>query len=277
MKSLNSILEYNLISIFNFNSFYMDRFTGQVAIITGSTEGIGLSTACHLAEEGASVVINGRDINKLNEAYSKISNISDAEVMIFQGDINKKSIRNNIVLDTIKRFDRIDILINNAGGGTDIQSSEEISDEEWNQTIEFNLNSSFKMSRNVIPYMRANNYGRIVNISSVAGRFRGRLSGAHYSAAKAGLLGMTRHLSWELASFNITVNAVAPGFVATDRAIRKWEHHTLEDKALIIQQIPLKRFALPEEIATAICFLASKSSSYITGATLDVNGGFYMS
>jgi len=197
--------------------------------------------------------------------------------MLFQGDITEISVRNNLVLETFQRFGRIDILINNAGGGTDNQVIEEISDEEWNQTLEFNLNSSFGMCRNVVPYMRANKYGRIVNVSSVAGRFRGRLSGPHYSAAKAGLLGMTRHLSWELAKYDITVNAVAPGFVNTERAVKKWEKHTLEEQNHMIQQIPLKRFASTEEIASAICFLASKSASYITGTTLDVNGGFYMS
>lgn len=255
----------------------MNPFVGQVAIITGSSEGIGLSAACQLAEEGASVVINGRDIDKLRAASSKIGKIKNAQVMQFQGDITDESVRNNLVLETIRRFGRIDILINNAGGGTDNKATEEISDEEWNHGMEFNLNSSFKICRNVIPYMRANKYGRIVNVSSVAGRFRGRLSGPSYSAAKAGLLGMTRYLSWELAKYEITVNAVAPGFVATERALKKWEKHTLEDQNQIIQQIPLKRFASTEEIAAAICFLASKRASYITGTTLDVNGGFYMS
>lgn len=254
----------------------MQSFKDQVAIITGSTDGIGLSTACLLAEAGAAVVINGRDMNKLQDAERKILLAANNGVLAFQGDITKKEVRESIVGETIKRFNRIDILINNVGGGTDVHRIEDVSDEEWQQSMDFNLNTCFAMCRTVISFMRTQKYGRIVNVSSLAGRFRGRLSGPHYSAAKAGMLGLTRHLAWDLAADGIAVNAVAPGFVETRRALEKWNRHSVEEKARFIEQIPLHRFANPEEIATAIVFLASPAASYITGATLDVNGGFYM-
>ncbi len=254
----------------------MLNFKDQVVIITGSSEGIGFSTAYIFAKYGATVVINGRNSEKLKTAYEKIKLIKGSQVLAIQGDITKEDFRSKLIKDTINKYKKIDILINNVGGGTDIHRVEEISDKEWQQTFDFNLTSSFALCRNVLPYMLKSNYGRIVNVSSVAGRFRGRLSGPHYSAAKAGMLGLTRHLAWEYAKYGITVNAIAPGFVGTERALRKWKLHTDDDKKSMLEQIPMKRFATPEEIANSIIFLASTEASYITGITLDVNGGFFM-
>jgi len=255
----------------------MPDFKKQVAIITGSSEGIGLSVSIMLAEKGSAVIINGRDKDRLLLAEKKLQAIPGARFSLIQGDIMEEDVRNEIVQTTVRHYDKIDILINNAGGGTNIHRIEEITDEDWYHSMEFNLNSSFFMCRAAVPVMRKNKYGRIVNVSSVAGRFRGRLSGPHYSAAKAGLLGMTRHLARDLAPDGITVNAVAPGFVNTRRALNKWNDYSGEEKNYYLRQIPLNRFAEPEEIASAILFLASPDASYITGATLDVNGGFFMS
>ena len=254
----------------------MTNYKGKVALITGSSEGIGFSAAYLLAKLGASVIINGRNARKLEKAFEKIELIEGAQVLAVKGDVTNPNFSTEIIDKSIKSFNKIDILINNVGGGTDIHRVEEISDSEWQQTIDFNLSSTFALCRNVLPYMQKHNYGRIVNVSSVAGRFRGRLSGPHYSAAKAGILGLTRHLAWEYAKYGITVNAVAPGFVGTERALRKWNLHTDEDKKSMLEQIPMKRFATPEEVANSIVFLASSEASYITGITLDVNGGFFM-
>jgi len=255
----------------------MQNFNDKIALVTGSSEGIGLSTAYSLAKQGATIIINGRNSDKLHQAEYSIRQIQDVKYLILQGDITNAKDRDAIVKEAINKFNKIDILINNVGGGTDKHRIEDITEDEWNQTIDFNLNTSYAMCRNVLPGMRANQYGRIINVSSVAGRFRGRLSGPHYSAAKAGLHGLTRHLAWDAAKDGITVNAVAPGFVSTERALLKWNNHTDEDKAQMLTQIPMHRFAKPEEIASAIVFLASEEASYITGVTLDVNGGFFMS
>lgn len=168
-------------------------------------------------------------------------------------------------------------MINNAGGGSPPRAVEDVTDEDWEQNLTNNLTSTFLICRHVVPIMKKQGYGRIVNVSSVAGRTRGRLSGSPYSAAKSGLQGFTRHLAWELGSFGITVNAVAPGITNTERVIRKWDQRTDEDQQRIQQNIALQRFAEPEEVASAITFLASKEASYITGVTLDVNGGIFMS
>ena len=248
----------------------------QVAIITGSSEGIGLSVALLMAKTGATVVINGRDGKKLRSAEEMIMSQSSSAVVAFKGDITKSRIRKDIVNETVKNFRKIDILINNAGGGSNIWKIEDVTDDEWQRTLDFNLNSCFSLCREVIPHMRLNQYGRIVNVSSVAARFKGRLSGPQYSAAKAGLQGMTRYLAWELAKDGITVNSIAPGFVSTQRALLKWERISDVEKEQVLTQIPIHRFANPEEIASPIVFLASPASSYITGVTLDVNGGYYM-
>jgi 3-oxoacyl-[acyl-carrier protein] reductase len=254
-----------------------NNFEGQFAIVTGATAGIGLSTASLLASKGVSIVLNARNSNRLEDLVKNLKKVSNAEVFGISGDITHPLTRKNIVEEAIQRFGGIDILINNAGGGINQQEIEYIDEDAWNQSIDFNLNSCYHMCRLVIPWMKQNKYGRIVNISSVAGRFRGRLSGPDYSAAKSGIFGLTRHLAWTYAKDGILVNAVAPGFVATERALQKWEKHTKADKELIMNQIAIQRFAEPAEIANAIAFLASKEASYITGIVLDVNGGFFMS
>lgn len=254
----------------------MSDFTDQVAIITGASAGIGLSVAELLAEKGVSVVMNARDAGRLEKAVNKIKGATDAGVIGVRGDITKQEIRENVINETLHHFGKVDILINNVGGGTDKHAIETIDEEAWNSSINFNLSSCFHMCRLVIPLMRKNKYGRIVNVSSVAGRFKGRLSGPDYSAAKAGIFGLTRHLAWNHAGDGILVNAVAPGIVATERALMKWNQHSEADKQKLFSQIPLQRFAEPVEIAKPIIFLASKDCSYITGIVLDVNGGFYM-
>lgn len=254
----------------------LNNFTGQVAIITGASAGIGLSVAELLSEKGASVVLNARDAGRLESAVSKIKEASHADVFGVSGDITKQETRENLISETIRQFGKVDILINNAGGGSTDLVIDTIDEETWNHSINLNLSSCYHMCRLVIPVMRKMKYGRIVNVSSVAGRFRSILAGPDYSAAKAGIFGLTRQLAWNHAGDGILVNAVAPGIVGTERVLDKWEQRTDGVKETILNQIALHRVADPAEIAKAIVFLASKDASYITGIVLDVNGGFYM-
>jgi NAD(P)-dependent dehydrogenase (short-subunit alcohol dehydrogenase family) len=171
----------------------------------------------------------------------------------------------------------VDILVNNAGGGTSLRYLEEVTEDDWKLTIDSNLKSAFLCCRAVTPPMKRQRYGRIVNVSSVAGRNVSRLSGPQYSSAKAGMLGLSRHLAQDLGPFGITVNAVAPGPTLVDRVAKKWALRSEADRAHILSNIPLGRLAEPEEVATVIAFLASDDARYVTGVTIDVNGGSFMS
>jgi NAD(P)-dependent dehydrogenase (short-subunit alcohol dehydrogenase family) len=251
------------------------RFSGRAAAVTGSSDGIGFAVACGLLQEGAAVTLTGRDPERLAAATERARALNE-RVHAVCGDITSAAIRHQLVAETCERFGRLDILVNNSGGGSDVREVVDIDDGDWGRTLELNLGAVFKLCRAAIPIMRTQRYGRIVNVSSVAGRNKGRLSGPQYSAAKAGVQGLTRHLAGDLAEDGITVNAVAPGFVATARALRKWESRTAEEREHMMVQVPMRRFAQPEEIAQPILFLASEGASYITGVTLDVNGGSFM-
>jgi 3-oxoacyl-[acyl-carrier protein] reductase len=179
----------------------------------------------------------------------------------------------NRVMD---EWGRLDILVNNAGTGAPDRSVEEISLEDWDRSIIVNLKSAFLCVRVSVPIMQKQGYGRIVNISSHAGRNFGRQSGLQYGAAKAGLIGFTRNLAVKLGPYGICVNAIAPGMVLTKRVKDRLETVSKEEIQDLISNNPLRRLAQPEEVATVIAFLASDDASYINGVCLDVNGGSYM-
>ena len=252
------------------------RFDGRVAIITGSSDGIGKAAALIFAREGGRVVLSARGQDRLEAARAAVQAVGKPPLVV-AGDVSQAAVVQRLVGETLQHFDRVDILVNNAGGGTSLRFLEEVTEDDWNLTIASNLKSAFLSCQAVAPAMKRQRYGRIVNVSSVAGRNVSRLSGPQYSSAKAGMLGLTRHLAQDLGPFGVTVNAVAPGPTLVDRVARKWTLRSEEDRSHILGNIPLGRLAQPEEVAAVIAFLASDDASYVTGVTIDVNGGSFMS
>jgi len=242
----------------------------KVAIITGSARGIGRAIAETLARRGCDVVI--ADINQESaEATAKeITAATNQKTLAVGVNVSDFASANALVERTLAEFGKVDILVNNAGLTRDklIMRMEEA---DWDIVIDVNLKGAFNCSKAVVRSMMKQRYGRIVNISSVSGQ-AGQTGQANYSASKAGLIGLTKALARELASRQITVNAVAPGFVLTALT----QDLSAELKDAIVKATPLGRMGTPEEIAYAVAFLASDDASYITGQVLAVDGGMVM-
>ena len=243
-------------------------FTGRVAIITGAARGLGHAVAARLHERGASVAVNVRDAERATAAAREIGE----RAFGIAGDVAGDGIPEAIVQQTIDRFGRIDILVNNAALPLTTRF-EQLSLEEWRQALEVNLTAPFRLIKAVLPAMKAQHYGRIVNISSTAGRMVSTLGGAHYTASKTGLLGLTRAAAKELGQYGITINAVCPGMIDTELTRETATPETLERLA---RGFPVPRLGTSLEVADLICFAASESAGYITGASLDINGGDLM-
>jgi 3-oxoacyl-[acyl-carrier protein] reductase len=252
------------------------RFDGKVAIVTGSSDGIGKAAALIFAREGGQVVLNARGGEKLEAARTALQSAGKPPLAV-AGDVSQAAAVERLVGETLRQFGRIDVLVNNAGGGTPLRYLDEVTEEDWSRVVDSNLKSAFLCCKAVAPAMQRQRYGHIVNVSSVAGRNVSRLSGPQYSAAKAGMLGLTRHLAQDLGPSGITVNAVAPGPTLVDRFAKKWAGQSEADRARILANIPLGRLGQPEEVAAVIAFLASDDARYVTGVTIDVNGGSFMS
>lgn len=242
----------------------------KVALITGGTRGIGKQIALTFAKENYDIVINYRSENdELKKAMEEIK-ANNVKCMAIKGDVSNFKDCEKIIKETVEQFGRIDVLVNNAGITKDTLLMR-MSKEDFEQVINVNLVGTFNMSKNVIQYMMKQRNGRIINISSVVG-ISGNAGQTNYAASKAGIIGFTKSLAKEVASRNILVNAVAPGFIGTDMtAVLKDEV-----KNEITKQIPLKRMGTPEDVANVVSFLASEKSNYITGQVINVDGGMLM-
>ena len=243
------------------------KFEGQVALVTGATRGIGAAIALELAQRGLKVIGTGTS----EEGAAKIT----AALAAYDGrgcalDVNDGAAVEALIDEIVKVYGALHVLVNNAGITRDTLSMR-MKDDDWDAVLDTNLKAVFRLSRAVLRPMMKQRYGRIVNITSVVGAM-GNAGQANYAAAKAGVAGLTRSLARELASRGITVNCVAPGFVATDMTGGLPE----AQKAALLSQVPLGRLGTPEEIAHAVAFLASPLAGYVTGTELHVNGGMLM-
>ncbi|MGB3509835.1 MAG: 3-oxoacyl-[acyl-carrier-protein] reductase [Microcoleaceae cyanobacterium] len=247
----------------------LQRLKGQVAIVTGASRGIGRATALALAMEGANVVVNYA--NSSSAAVEVVAEIVTAggSGMALQGDVSKAEDIDSLVKEVMEKWHRIDILVNNAGITRDTLLLR-MKPEDWQSVIDLNLTGVFLCTRAVSKIMLKQKSGRIINVASVAGQM-GNPGQANYSAAKAGVIGFTKTVAKELANRNITVNAVAPGFIATDMT------KDLKNSEEILKFIPLGRYGKPEEVAGMIKFLtADTAANYITGQVFNVDGGMVM-
>lgn len=242
---------------------------GKVALVTGSARGIGRAIAIELADRGATVALNYRSSSAEAEKLSAEIQELGAETLLVKGDVSSKDDSKHVMEAVMDSFKQIDILVNNAGITHD-RTMRKMSDEEWLDVLNTNLNGTFFCTRAAIPSMIQNKFGRIVNIASFVGQ-TGAYGQANYAASKGAIIAFTKTLALELAQFNITANVVAPGYTATDM-VANMPAHILEQ---VEAKIPLKRLAQAHEIAKAAAFLIT-DGSYITGHQLNVNGGIYM-
>jgi 3-oxoacyl-[acyl-carrier protein] reductase len=242
---------------------------GKVAIVTGGSRGIGLAIARSLAEDGASVVVSGRDAARLDAAVKELEALG-APALAVSADAGKREDVDRLIEVTRERFGRIDVVVNNAGITRD-QLLVRMKDDDWDQVIDTNLRGVFLMTRAAAKVMMRQRSGRIIGIASTAGAM-GNAGQVNYSAAKAGVIGLTKAAARELAHWNILVNAVAPGLIETDMTAAI----PAEAREAMLQQVPLKRIGQSREVAEVVRFLAGDGASYITGQTIHVNGGLYI-
>ncbi len=247
----------------------MIHLSGKTALVTGSTRGIGKAIAFKLAEAGATVVITGRTEDRAKEVAKDIKAKTGADTFAVELDLSFKESIERAVSRITEELGAVDILVNNAGSNRDALFIR-MKYEDWEEILKVNLTGTFLITQLLVKGMLRKKWGRIINISSVVA-FIGNLGQANYSTAKAGLIGFTKTLAKELATRNITVNAVAPGFIETDMT----ENLSEDIKQGFLSQIPMGRFGKPEDVAGVVLFLASDLSNYITGEVIHVNGGLF--
>ncbi len=252
------------------------RFEAKTAIVVGAADGIGRATSRIMAAEGGTVIGIDNNADALEAAMREIRSNSGTAVAAPANAIDENDVE-RVLGEALAAHPRIDILVNCVGGSTIVQNPsmtlESMSLEEWNSIIDFNLTGTFLFTKALIPVMKAQGGGKIVNLSSIAGRGLSDVSSTSYAAAKGGIIALTRKLSLELGQYGITVNAVAPGKTMSNRIKNVFNRASEQEQAEQLAAVPLGRFAEPEDQAYAICFLASHHADMITGVTIDVNGG----
>jgi len=244
----------------------MFDFKGKKALVTGASGGIGGEIAKTLHEAGAEVAISGTRLENLQALSATL----DGNTQIFPCNLSDPIAIEDLLKDTSEKMGDVDILINNAGITRD-NLFMRMSDEEWQTVLDVNLTATMKLCKGFVRGMMKNRWGRIINVSSIVG-FTGNPGQANYAASKAGMVGMSKSLAFEVASRGITVNIIAPGFIETPMTDKLNE----EQKTKIMNQIPAGRMGTAAEIASAALYLASSEASYLTGATLHINGGMAM-
>lgn len=248
----------------------------NVVIVTGGCSGIGLAITDRFVRAGANVA--ALDVNEEKLAACG-RQFPAGRVLPIHCDVTSPEQVQAAVDQVISTFGRVDVLVNNAGGSFGVsQPVDQIAEDEWDRVVNLNLKGVFLCIKAVLPQMKRQNYGRIVNIASMAGRGRSVLGGAPYAAAKAGVIGLTRHISLDLGRYAITINAVAPGTVLSGERVEEyWNNRkTEEERQAFLAANPLGRLGTVEDIAGAVIFLSGSEASYITGAVLDVNGGSWV-
>jgi 3-oxoacyl-[acyl-carrier protein] reductase len=244
------------------------RFEGRVAIVTGAGQGIGRAVAERLAADGAAVAVADLNAETADEVVRSIAS-AGGRAIAARTDVTDPVDAERLAADAVAQLGRIDILVNNAGILRSTRAAE-VTPDEWHLVLDANLTGSFLCARAAYPALRASGHGRIVNVASMAGRATSTLGGVHYTTAKAGVLGLTRHLAREWARDGITVNAISPGIVDTPMVRGSTDPERMTQ---VLASIPLGRLAEPAEIAALIAFLASDDAAYITGANVDIHGG----
>ncbi len=251
------------------------RFSGKVAIVTGAARGLGRAIALRLGREGAVVVVNDLRSDLADQVVDQIITVG-GQAIKHLADVTDESQVAELVSSTLERFGTVDILVNNAGIMRTTRPMEDISLEEFQSVMKVNVTGVFLCMKYVLPIMKSKKSGKIVNISSSAGRCMSSFNGAHYTASKAAILGLTRHAANESAEYNININAIAPGTFLTEGGSELFPELTPDLIRQIEQGIPMHRIGDPQDNANLVTFLCSQEASYITGATIDINAGELM-